>query len=37
VYVTHPKPRYIRQIDADIRGLKLDNITLLKDGDVITL
>jgi ribonuclease BN (tRNA processing enzyme) len=33
IYITHMKPQYQKQIQAELKDLKLGNLTVLKDGD----
>jgi ribonuclease BN (tRNA processing enzyme) len=35
VLITHPKPRYRRTIEAEIRRMKIDGMRLLRDGETI--
>jgi cAMP phosphodiesterase len=35
IFITHPKPQYVKTIKREIDGLKLGNIRILKDGDTI--
>ncbi len=35
IYITHPKPQYFKIIKAQIDKLKMKNIRILKEGDVI--
>ena len=35
VYITHPKPQYVKAIRREVDGLGLDNVRILKDGDTI--
>lgn len=35
IYITHPKPQYIKTIQSELFSLKLKNLTILKDGDII--
>jgi cAMP phosphodiesterase len=35
VFITHPKPQYFRTIRKEIDFLKMNNIRLLKEGDII--
>jgi len=35
VFITHPKPQYFKTIKREIDGLKLRNIRILKEGDMI--
>jgi len=37
IYITHPKPQYFNTIRAELRRLRLDNLTLLRDGQTITV
>lgn len=37
IYVTHPKPQYIRTIRTELNRLKMKNLTILRDGDVIRI
>jgi cAMP phosphodiesterase len=33
IYITHIKPQYQKQTEADLKALKLNNLVVLKDGD----
>lgn len=35
IFITHPKPQYFKAIKREVDGLKLRNIRILKDGDII--
>ncbi|MBA4349390.1 MAG: MBL fold metallo-hydrolase [Thermodesulfovibrio sp.] len=35
IFITHPKPQYLRTIHAEIGKLKIKNIRLLRDGETI--
>jgi ribonuclease BN (tRNA processing enzyme) len=35
IYITHPKPQYFKTIQAELQRLRLDNLTLLRDGQTI--
>ena len=35
VYVTHMKPQFVRTIRSELEGLRIKNLRILKDGDVI--
>jgi hypothetical protein len=35
VLITHPKPRYRKSIDGEIRKMKIDGMRLLRDGETI--
>ncbi|MBI4685437.1 MAG: 3',5'-cyclic-nucleotide phosphodiesterase [Nitrospirae bacterium] len=37
ILITHPKPQHRKSINAEIRKLKMNNIRILKDGEVITV
>ena len=37
IYITHPKPQHRRVIEKELKDLKLRNLSLLRDGDVITV
>lgn len=37
IYITHPKPQYFKVIKAEIEKLKIKNLRLLKDGDIIRI
>ncbi len=37
IFVTHTKPQYLRTIKAEIAGLGLKNLKLLRDGDIIRI
>lgn len=37
VYITHPKPQYIRTIRRQISRLKLNNVRILREGDIIKI
>jgi len=37
ILITHPKPQHIKTIRAEIRKLRMPNIRLLKDGEVINI
>jgi hypothetical protein len=32
IFLTHPKPLYLKEIKQEIKGLPLKNIAFLKDG-----
>jgi len=34
IYITHPKPQYIKQIKSEIKKIKIGKIELLKDGGI---
>lgn len=35
IYITHPKPQYLRTIRAELDRLRIKNLAILRDGDVI--
>jgi cAMP phosphodiesterase len=35
IFITHAKPQYFKTIKRELEGLKLRNIRILKDGDVV--
>ncbi len=35
IYITHPKPHYLKNIQAQLNKLRMKNLTILKDGDII--
>lgn len=35
VYVTHPKPQFLKVIKKELQGLRMKNLFLLRDGDTI--
>jgi hypothetical protein len=35
IFITHPKPQYLKVIKREVDGPKLRNIRILKDGDTI--
>jgi ribonuclease BN (tRNA processing enzyme) len=37
IFITHPKPLYLKEIRQEIKGLRLKNITFLKDGRTYTI
>jgi ribonuclease BN (tRNA processing enzyme) len=37
IYITHPKPQYFKTIQAELQRLRLDNLTLLRDGETINV
>jgi ribonuclease BN (tRNA processing enzyme) len=37
VYITHPKPQYLETIKKELDALEMDNLSLLSDGEVITI
>ena len=37
IYITHPKPQYLNTIRAELEGLDMNNLRLLKDGETITV
>jgi len=37
IYIAHVKPQHLKVIRAEIENLRMKNIKLLKDGDVITI
>lgn len=37
IFITHPKPLYLKEIKQEIRGLPLKNVTILKDGRTYTI
>jgi hypothetical protein len=37
VLITHPKPRYRRTIEAEIRRMKFDGMRLLRDGETVSV
>ncbi len=37
IYITHPKPQHLKVIRTELAKLRMKNLTLLKEGDVITV
>lgn len=37
IYITHPKPQHLKVIKAELAKLRMKNLRLLKDGDVIKI
>jgi ribonuclease BN (tRNA processing enzyme) len=37
IFITHPKPLYLKEIKHEIKGLPLKNVTFLKDGRTYTI
>jgi ribonuclease BN (tRNA processing enzyme) len=37
IYITHPKPQYFKTIQAELQRLRLDNLTLLRDGQTFSV
>jgi ribonuclease BN (tRNA processing enzyme) len=37
IYITHPKPQYFKVIKTEIEKLKIKNLRVLKDGDIIRI
>ena len=37
IYITHPKPQYFKRIQGELQRLRLDNLTLLHDGQTISV
>jgi len=37
IFITHPKPLYLRQIRREIKSLPLKHLTFLKDGKIYTI
>ncbi len=37
IYITHPKPQHLKVIKAELERLKIKNLKLLKDGDIIRI
>ncbi len=37
IYITHPKPQHFKVIKAELERLKIKNLKLLKDGDIIRI
>ena len=37
IYITHPKPQHLKIIKAELDRLKLKNLRLLKDGEIISI
>ncbi|MEW6053049.1 MAG: 3',5'-cyclic-nucleotide phosphodiesterase [Nitrospirota bacterium] len=37
VYISHPKPQYIRTIRNQISRLKLNNVRILREGDIVKI
>ena len=37
IFITHPKPLYLKQIRREIKGLPLKHLTFLKDGKTYTI
>lgn len=37
ILITHPKPQYLKQIKKEIEGLRMNNIKILKDGEIYSI
>jgi hypothetical protein len=37
IYITHPKPQYSKLIREELKMLKMRNLKMLRDGQVITV
>lgn len=37
IFITHPKPQHLKVIKAELEKLKIKNLRLLKDGDIIRI
>ncbi|BCB95141.1 cAMP phosphodiesterase class-II:metallo-beta-lactamase superfamily protein [Dissulfurispira thermophila] len=37
IYITHPKPQHFNAIKRELERLKIENLRLLKDGDIIRI
>jgi ribonuclease BN (tRNA processing enzyme) len=37
IYITHLKPRYLEIISTELQRLKMDNIKLLRDGEIVEI
>lgn len=37
IYITHTKPQYSRIIKNELKNLKMENLSVLKDGEIITV
>ena len=37
IYITHPKPQHLKAIKAELQKLKINNLSLLKDGQTISI
>jgi ribonuclease BN (tRNA processing enzyme) len=37
ICITHPKPQYLKTIKKEIGALKMKNLSILKDGDIINI
>jgi cAMP phosphodiesterase len=37
IYVTHPKPQYLKAIKAELEKLRMKNLKMLKEGDTIVI
>lgn len=35
IYITHPKPQYFKLISKELKNLKIPNLKILRDGDII--
>ncbi|NJD55906.1 MAG: 3',5'-cyclic-nucleotide phosphodiesterase [Nitrospirae bacterium] len=37
IYITHPKPQHRKVIEKELKHMKLGNLSMLRDGDIITV
>ncbi|MFQ3573110.1 MAG: 3',5'-cyclic-nucleotide phosphodiesterase [Thermodesulfovibrionales bacterium] len=37
VFITHPKPQYLKQISSELKMLRMKNLSMLSDGKVINI
>jgi len=37
ICITHPKPQYLKTIKKEIKALRMKNLSILKDGDIINI
>jgi ribonuclease BN (tRNA processing enzyme) len=37
IYITHPKPQYLKTIQIELQRLKIKNLRLLRDGEIIKI
>jgi len=37
IYITHPKPQHLKTIKAELQKLKINNLSILKDGETIRI
>jgi hypothetical protein len=35
IYITHTKPQYSKVIRNELKGLRMKNMTILRDGEII--